>query len=229
MTTDISVSNKEEQNVNPLTVLNELKGYLSTTEELAFMQLLFSSSASIRGQNYGLKRKELEKLLEIKNDDNAFYSFISRVNRAVSHYFQLIYDEKRDRVIIMIRVSAKDAKSTLSKEALAILLYIFYQQEVLNHEYTLLSQVLMDFGHETFSASRKLTSNIEQLKKIGAVEDYDTSTVEQAYKLTAIGVHMFSDSFLKRTAEFAQETLLNKEEVLRFFKRYNLHVSEDER
>src|SRR5690606_32280837 len=119
-------------------------------------------------------------------------------------------------------VSAKDAKSTLSKEALSILMYMFYQQEVLNHEFTMLSQVLTDFGHETYSASRKLTSNIEQLKKIGAVEDYDSSTNEQAYKLTTVGVHMFSDSFLRRTAEFAQETQLNKEEVLRFFKRYNL-------
>ena len=208
--------------------MNELKSYLSTEEELAFMQLLFSSSASIRGQNYGLNRKELEKILSIKNDDEAFHSFISRVNSAVSRYFQVIYDEKRDRAIVMMRVSAKDAKSTLSKEALSILMYMFYQQEVLNHEFTMLSQVLTDFGHETYSASRKLTSNIEQLKKIGAVEDYDSSTNEQAYKLTTVGVHMFSDSFLRRTAEFAQETQLNKEEVLRFFKRYNLYIPEDE-
>lgn len=208
--------------------MNELKSYLSTEEELAFMQLLFSSSASIRGQNYGLNRKELEKILNIKNDDEALHSFISRVNSAVSRYFQVIYDEKRDRIIVMIRVSAKDAKSTLSKEALSILMYMFYQQEVLNHEFTMLSQVLTDFGHETYSASRKLTSNIEQLKKIGAVEDYDSSINEQAYKLTTIGVHMFSDSFLRRTAEFAQETQLNKEEVLRFFKRYNLYIPEDE-
>ncbi len=208
--------------------MNELKSYLSTEEELAFMQLLFSSSASIRGQNYGLNRKELEKILNIKNDDEALQSFISRVNSAVSRYFQVIHDEKRDRIIVMIRVSAKDAKSTLSKEALSILMYMFYQQEVLNHEFTMLSQVLTDFGHETYSASRKLTSNIEQLKKIGAVEDYDSSTNEQAYKLTTVGVHMFSDSFLRRTAEFAQETQLNKEEVLRFFKRYNLYIPEDE-
>lgn len=208
--------------------MNELKSYLSTEEELAFMQLLFSSSASIRSQNYGLNRKELEKILNIKNDDEALQSFISRVNSAVSRYFQVIHDEKRDRIIVMIRVSAKDAKSTLSKEALSILMYMFYQQEVLNHEFTMLSQVLTDFGHETYSASRKLTSNIEQLKKIGAVEDYDSSTNEQAYKLTTVGVHMFSDSFLRRTAEFAQETQLNKEEVLRFFKRYNLYIPEDE-
>lgn len=208
--------------------MNELKSYLSTEEELAFMQLLFSSSASIRGQNYGLNRKELEKILNIKNDDEALQSFILRVNSAVSRYFQVIHDEKRDRIIVMIRVSAKDAKSTLSKEALSILMYMFYQQEVLNHEFTMLSQVLTDFGHETYSASRKLTSNIEQLKKIGAVEDYDSSTNEQAYKLTTVGVHMFSDSFLRRTAEFAQETQLNKEEVLRFFKRYNLYIPEDE-
>lgn len=208
--------------------MNELKSYLSTEEELAFMQLLFSSSASIRGQNYGLKRKELEKILDIKNDDDALHSFIARVNSAVSRYFKIIFDEKRDRIIVMMRVSAKDAKSTLSKEALSILMYMFYQQEVLNHEFTMLSQVLTDFGHETYSASRKLTSNIEQLKKIGAVEDYDASTNEQAYKLTTVGVHMFSDSFLRRTAEFAQETQLNKEEVLRFFKRYNLYIPEDE-
>ena len=34
---------------NTLMMMNSLKGYLTTQEELAFMQLLFSSSASIKG------------------------------------------------------------------------------------------------------------------------------------------------------------------------------------
>lgn len=210
-----------------LAVMSNLRAYLSAEEELAFMQLLFSSSASLLGSNYGLRRKDLEKLLNIKNDDDAFYSFIERVNAAVHRYFRVIYDEKRTRVIVMMRVSAKDAKSTLSKEALAILLYMFYQQEVLNHEYTLLLQILTDFGHEMLNASSKLLKNIDQLKKIGAVEEYEISKNEKAYTLTAIGVNMFSDSFLRRTAEFAQSTQLNKEEVLKFFKRYNLYIRED--
>lgn len=210
-----------------LAVMSNLRAYLSAEEELAFMQLLFSSSASILGSNYGLRRKDVEKLLNIKNDDDAFHSFIERVNAAVHRYFRVIYDEKRARVIVMMRVSAKDAKSTLSKEALAILLYMFYQQEVLNHEYTLLLQILTDFGHEMLNASSKLLKNIDQLKKIGAVEEYEVSKNEKAYTLTAIGVHMFSDSFLRRTAEFAQSTQLNKEEVLKFFKRYNLYIRED--
>lgn len=210
-----------------LAAMSNLRAYLSAEEELAFMQLLFSSSASLIGSNYGIRRKDLEKLLNIKNDDDALNSFIERVNAAVHRYFRVIYDEKRARVIVMMRVSAKDAKSTLSKEALAILLYMFYQQEVLNHEYTLLLQILTDFGHEMLNASSKLLKNIDQLKKIGAVEEYDISKNEKAYTLTAIGVHMFSDSFLRRTAEFAQSTQLNKEEVLKFFKRYNLYIRED--
>lgn len=206
--------------------MNSLKGYLTAEEELAFMQLLFSSSASIKGANYGLSRKDVEKLLNIPNDDEAFQSFIKRVNAAVSRYFQIIYDERRDRVIVMMRVTSKNAKSTLSSESLAIMLYLFYHQEVLGHEFTLLHQILVDFGHESLHANRKLKSNIDQLKKIGAVTEYESAS-EEAYSLTAIGVHMFSESFLHRTTEFAQETQLNKEEVMKFFNRYNLHIKED--
>lgn len=211
---------------NTLMMMNSLKGYLTTEEELAFMQLLFSSSASIVGANYGLPRKDLEKLLNIKNDNVAFQSFLDRLNAALSRYFQVIYDERRDRVIVMMRVTAKHAKSTLSSEALAIMLYLFYHQEVLGHEFTLLHQILVDFGHESLNANHKLKSNISQLKKIGAVTEYE-SVSEEAYMLTAIGVHMFSESFLRRTTEFAQETQLNKEEVMKFFNRYNLHIEEE--
>ncbi len=210
-----------------LAMINQLKGYLTTEEELAFMQLLFSSSASIKGANYGLRRVELEKILNIKNDDEALHSFIQRVNGAVQRYFKIVYDERRDRIVAMMRVTANNAKSTLSHEALAILLYMFYQQEVLGHAFTLLHQLLLDFGHESLNANRKMKMNIDQLKKVGAVEDY-TESSEEAYQLTTIGVHLFSDSFLHRTVEFAQETKLNKEEVMKFFKRYNLYVEEDE-
>lgn len=212
---------------NTLMMMNNLKGYLTTEEELAFMQLLFSSSASIKGANYGLPRKDVEKLLNISNDEEAFHSFVSRLNAALNRYFQVIYDERRDRVIVMMRVTAKNAKSTLSSEALAIMLYLFYHQEVLGHEFTLLHQILVDFGHESLNANRKLKNNIDQLKKIGAVTEYDSAS-EEAYSLTAIGVHMFSESFLRRTTEFAQETQLNKEEVMKFFNRYNLHIKEDD-
>lgn len=212
---------------NTLMMMNSLKGYLTTEEELVFMQLLFSSSASIKGANYGLSRKDVEKLLSITNDEDAFYSFLNRINAALSRYFQVIYDERRDRVIVMMRVTAKNAKSTLSSEALAIMLYLFYHQEVLGHQFTLMQQILTDFGHESLNASRKLKANIDQLKKIGAVADYESSS-DDAYVLTAIGVHMFSDSFLRRTTEFAQETQLNKEEVMKFFNRYNLYIKEDE-
>ncbi|SCY04900.1 hypothetical protein SAMN02787079_01116 [Lysinibacillus sp. TC-37] len=212
--------------ISSLAMIDQLKGYLTTEEELAFMQLLFSSSASIKGANYGLRRKELEKLLGIKNDDSALQSFIDRVNGALNRYFKIIHDERRDRVVVMMRITAKNAKSTLSSEALAILLYMFYQQEVLGHEFTLVHQILVDFGHESLNANRRMKSNIDQLKKVGAVEDYEASS-EEAYQLTTIGVHLFSESFLRRTVEFAQETKLNKEEVMKFFNRYNLHVEED--
>ncbi|AMW99417.1 hypothetical protein [Rummeliibacillus stabekisii] len=215
------------QNLNPLTMLQNLRAFLTTEEELVFMQLLFSSSSAIRGQNYGLKRKEAEKMLDIKNDDQAFYSFINRLNQAIARYFKVIYDEKRDQLIIMMRVPAKQAKTTLNKEALAILLYMFYQQEVLSHEFTLPQQLLTDFGHEMQHASRKLQNNIDILKKIGAVEEVQRTQQEQAYKVTAIGVHMFSNSFLRRATEFAQSSQLNKEEVVKFFRRYNLYEQEE--
>lgn len=209
-------------NVNALHVMQALKGMLTEQEELVFMNLLFSSSATIRAGNFGLSRREVEKQLNITGQEAAFYSFIQRVNQGVSRYFQLIYDEDRDQVVVMMRVSARAARSTLSKESLAILLFMFYQQEVLQHEYTLFDQLLDAFGHETTKANQRLLMNLDPLRKIGALEEYDTRSPEKAYQLTAIGVHMFSDSFLRRTVEFSQSNQLNKEEVMKFFKRYNL-------
>ncbi|WP_026081276.1 hypothetical protein [Paenibacillus sp. PAMC 26794] len=209
-------------NVNALHVMQAIKGMLTEQEELVFMNLLFSSSATIRAGNFGLSRREVEKQLNITGQEAAFYSFIQRVNQGVSRYFQLIYDEDRDQVVVMMRVSARAARSTLSKESLAILLFMFYQQEVLQHEYTLFDQLLDAFGHETTKANQRLLMNLDPLRKIGALEEYDTRSPEKAYQLTAIGVHMFSDSFLRRTVEFSQSNQLNKEEVMKFFKRYNL-------
>ena len=216
-------SEQDTQNFQPLNALSALKGVLTETEELAFMNILFSSSATIRSANFGLSRRDVEKLLQIQQDDEAFFSFLTRVNQAVSRYFQLIYDERRDQVIVMMRVPARSARSTLSKESLAILLYMFYQQEVLQHEFSLFEQLLEAFGHETKKANQKISIAIDTLKKIGAIEEYDSNSYEKAYQLTAIGVHIFSDSFLRRTAEFSQSNQLNKEEVLKFFKRYNVY------
>lgn len=213
----------EDMNVNPLNVMQSIRGILTQEEELTFMNILFSSSASIRSGNFGLSRKEVEKQLGLSAEDNRFFSFITRVNQAISRYFQLIYDKKRDQVVALMRVPAQSARNTLSKESLAILLYMFYQQEVLQHEFTLFDQLLEALGHETKKANQRVLLNIDPLKKIGAIEDYETNSSERAFQLTAIGVHLFSDSFLRRTAEFSQSNQLNKEEVLKFFKRYNLY------
>ncbi len=215
------VQNESVNNYNPLNALQSIRGMLTEDEELVFMNIMYSSSASIRLSNFGLSRKEVEKQLNISGDEEKFHSFITRVNQAVARYFRLIYDERRDQVICMMKVPSKSAKTTLNKESISILLYIFYQQEVLQHEFTTLDQLLDAFGHETTKANSKILANIDPLKKIGALEDYDTTSQEKAYQLTAIGVNMFSDSFLRRTVEFSQSTQLNKEEVLKFFRRYN--------
>jgi hypothetical protein len=212
----------DQINSNPLNVMASIRGVLTEKEELAFMNILFSSSASIRSGNFGLSRKEVEKQLGITEDD-LFHSFIYRVNQAISKYFRLIYDEKRDQVVALMRVPASSARNTLTKEALAILLYMFYQQEVLQHEFTLFDQILDALGHETKKANQRILHNLDPLKKIGAIEEYETTSAERAFQLTAIGVNIFSDSFLRRTAEFSQSNQLNKEEVLKFFKRYNLY------
>lgn len=216
-----------EVRTNPLNAMQSLKGMLTEEEELTFMNILFSSSASIKAGNFGLSRREVEKQLQIQADDEKFYSFITRVNQAISRYMKVIYDERRDQVMVMMRVPARAARNTLTKESLAILLYMFYQQEVLQHEFTLFDQLLEAFGHETTKANQRILVNIDPLKKIGAIEEYETNSQEKAYQLTAIGVHMFSDSFLRRTAEFSQSNQLNKEEVLKFFKRYNLYQKEE--
>lgn len=218
-----TIENEDRMNVNPLHVMQSLRGILTEEEELAFMNILYSSSATIRSSNFGLPRKEVEKILHIQGDDEKFFSFLTRINQVMSRYIKVIYDERRDQVITMMRVPARSARTTLSKESLALLLYMFYQQEVLQHEFTLFDGLLEAFGHETTKANQRILINLDALKKIGAIEEYEGNSQEKAYVLTAIGVHMFSDSFLRRTAEFSQSNQLNKEEVLKFFKRYNLY------
>lgn len=221
METSSTASNDEQINKPLLANMNQLQSFLSPDEELAFMQLLYSSSAAIRGANFGLSRSEVEKMLKNGQDEEAFFSFIHRVNQGLSRYYKVIYDERRDQVVVLLHTSAHNAKSTLSSEALAILLLIFYQQEVLQHEFTLLAQLFDAFGHEQLKASQKLKVNMNTLIRIGAVEEYKADSQEEAYVLTAIGANMFSDSFLRRTIEFSQSQQFNKEDVMKFFKRYN--------
>lgn len=226
MTTENQPSKKENNLDQTLSSLQTLRSVLTNREEQAFMSILFSSSATIRANNFGLSRKEVEKLLGVSRNDVYFSSFLSRVNQAVGRYYQLIYDKQRDQVVVMLRVPANSARHTLSEEALAVLLFIFYQQEVLGHEYTLLSQLLEAFGHEMLKGGRRIQLALSALKKIGAIEDHQLSDREDAYRLTAIGVHMFSDSFLHRMVEFSHSNQLSKEDVMKFFNRYNLYERE---
>ncbi|MFE8696137.1 hypothetical protein ACFYKT_07200 [Cytobacillus sp. FJAT-53684] len=220
----MELENEENDFMNdhPLSALQSIQGFLTKEEELTFMQILFSSSATIRMGNFGLSRKEVEKLLGA-NSEEEFFSFLKRVNQAVSRYFKVIYDERRNQVVALMHVPAKQARTVLNKEGLAILMFIFYHQEVLQNEYTLFSQLINSFGHESLQVTRKIQANLDPLKKIGAIEIYDTSSDEEAYQLTAIGAHLFSDSFLRRYAEFSQSNQLHMEDVLRFFKRYNMN------
>lgn len=226
MTIENQPSEKENDDIHTLNSLQTLKSVLTTREEQAFMSILFSSSATIRTNNFGLPRKEVEKLLGVSNEDAYFSSFLSRVNQAIGRYYRLIYDEQRDQVVVMLRVPANSARHTLSEEALAVLLFIFYQQEVLSHEYTLLSQLLEAFGHEMLKGGRRIQLALDALRKIGAIENHQLSDREDAFRLTAIGVHMFSDSFLHRMVEFSHSNQLSKEDVMKFFHRYNLYDQE---
>jgi hypothetical protein len=211
------------QGINPLAKLGELRYILSRDEEHTFMQLLFSSSARMRATNFGLHRKEVMKMLGLNSEDiEGFESFVKRINGALSGYFQCVYDERRDQVIVMMRVPAKQAREVLSSESLGLLMFIFYHQEVLQNEFTLFNQLLSALGHETLQARRKVQTNLDPLLKIGAITKYDSPSQEEAYALTAIGSRMFSDSFLHRAAEFSQSQQLHMDDVLKFFKRYNV-------
>lgn len=209
--------------ISPLTKMSELRHVLSSDEEYTFMQLLFSSSARVRVDNFGQPRKEVMRMLGLKNDDvEGFQSFLKRVNGALTGYFQCIYDERRDQVVVLMRVPARQARSVLSSESLGMLMFIFYHQEVLQNEFTLFNQLLTALGHETLQARRKVQANLEPLLKIGAITKYESSSKEEAYALTAIGSRMFSNAFLHRAAEFSQSQQLHMDDVLKFFKRYNV-------
>src|SRR5690625_1958351 len=226
MTTENQPSENENNHDQTLNGLQTLRSILTKREEQEFMSILISSSATIRTNNVGLSRREVEKQFDASCDDASFSSLLPRLNKAVCRYYQHIYDEQRDQVVVMLHVPANAARHTLSEEALAVLLFIFYQQEVLSHEYTLLSQLLEAFGHEMLKGGRRFQLTLTALKKIGAVEDHQLSDREDAYRLTAIGVHMFSDSFLHRMVEFSHSNQLSKEDVMKFFNRYNLYEQE---
>ena len=66
----------EQPNVNPLAALSLLPSILSKQEELDFMNILFSSSARVQRNNFGLSRKEVEKQLGIEKKDKEFFSLL---------------------------------------------------------------------------------------------------------------------------------------------------------
>ncbi|WP_310944324.1 MULTISPECIES: hypothetical protein [Paenibacillus] len=205
--------------------MERLTAVLSPDEEYAFVQIMFSSSASVRSDSYGLTRREVMKILKLKQEDEqGLNSFLKRINQAVSRYFKIVYDERRDRVVALIHVPARQARELLSSESLALLMFIFYHQEVLQNDFTLFAQLLEAFGHESLDVRRKILMNLDALIKIGAVCKYDNPSNEEAFALTAIGSRLFSDSYLKRFAEFSHSQQLNMEDVLKFFKRYNLEA-----
>ncbi|MCS7463161.1 hypothetical protein N0M98_23840 [Paenibacillus doosanensis] len=209
----------------PLGAMERLTAVLSPDEEYAFVQIMFSSSASVRSDSYGLTRREVMKILKLKQEDEqGLNSFLKRINQAVSRYFKIVYDERRDRVVALIHVPARQARELLSSESLALLMFIFYHQEVLQNDFTLFAQLLEAFGHESLDVRRKILMNLDALIKIGAVCKYDNPSNEEAFALTAIGSRLFSDSYLKRFAEFSHSQQLNMEDVLKFFKRYNLEA-----
>ncbi|WP_019422251.1 hypothetical protein [Paenibacillus sp. OSY-SE] len=210
-------------NHRPLAAMAQLTAVLSPDEEHAFMQIMFSSSATVRNDNFGLPRREVMRLLQLKPEEiDAFHQFIDRVNQSMARYFQLVYDERRDQTILLMRVPARQAKDMLSAESLALLMFIFYHQDVLQNEFTLFTQLLEAFGHETLDIRRKMQVNLSALMRIGAITKFESVSEEEAYELTAIGSRMFGNSYLKRFAEFSQSQQLHMDEVLKFFKRYNL-------
>lgn len=212
----------------PLGAMERLTAVLSPDEEYAFVQIMFSSSASVRSDSYGLSRREVMKILKLKpEDEQGLSSFLKRINQAVSRYFKIVYDERRDRVVVLIHVPARQARELLSSESLALLMFIFYHQEVLQNDFTLFAQLLEAFGHESLDVRRKILMNLDALMKFGAVAKYENPSNEEAYALTAIGSRLFSDSYLKRFAEFSHSQQLNMEDVLKFFKRYNLEAGEN--
>ncbi|MGE6664840.1 hypothetical protein [Paenibacillus xylanexedens] len=188
----------------PLGAMERLTAVLSPDEEYAFVQIMFSSSASVRSDSFGLSKREVMKILKLKQEDEqGLVSFLKRVNQAISRYFQVVYDERRDRIVALIHVPARQARDLLSSESLALLMFIFYHQEVLQNEYTLFAQLLEAFGHESLDVRRKILMNLDALMKLGAVVKYENPSNEEAYALTTIGSRLFSDSYLKRFAEFS--------------------------
>lgn len=141
---------------------------------------------------------------------------MKRVNQSISRYFQVVYDERRDRIVALIHVPARQARDLLSSESLALLMFIFYHQEVLQNEYTLFAQLLEAFGHESLDVRRKILMNLDALMKLGAVVKYENPSNEEAYALTTIGSRLFSDSYLKRFAEFSHSQQLHMGDVLNF-------------
>lgn len=211
----------------PLAAMERLTAVLSPDEEYAFVQIMFSSSAAVRSDTFGLSRREVMKILKLSPDDGqGFVSFLKRVNQAVSRYYRLVYDERRDRAVVLIHVPARQARELLPSESLALLMFIFYHQEVLRNDFTLFTQLLEAFGHESLDVRRKILANLDTLIKLGAVSRYEHPSGEEAYALTAIGARLFSDSYLKRFAEFSHSQQLNMDDVLKFFKRYNLEAGE---
>lgn len=63
-------------------------------------------------------------------DIEGFESFVKRINGALNGYFQCVYDDRRDQVIVLMRVPAKQAREVLSSESLGLLMFILSSRSV---------------------------------------------------------------------------------------------------
>ena len=67
----------------------------------------FFPSATLRKGNFGLSRTEVEKKLGIQGDEEKFFSFLKRVNQAISRYFKSFMMNDGTRLWRSMRVPAQ--------------------------------------------------------------------------------------------------------------------------
>lgn len=61
-----------------LGAMERLSAVLSPDEEYAFVQIMFSSSAAVRSDSFGLSRREVMKILKLKPDDDQGFASLSK-------------------------------------------------------------------------------------------------------------------------------------------------------
>lgn len=231
---------RKEQGITTLPIIKQTPRKIIKTAELLFSEEEVSEVSTTITKNFyspNVRKREsdvlkwltihemidciergiLIKEVRFEKDEKTVHSIFYRMG-----YGLFTYMEKKQQ---LEKVKEEEAFRKWAKEKQSMPKYINEYTERLWHVLCDIESDLSSIDEKRWSFQKRLlfVDFLLAIYKMSCEKrTFDWKEIGAAYTLTAIGSRMFSDSFLHRAAEFSQSQQLHMDDVLKFFKRYNI-------